>query len=182
MEFFQEMIIPFSGLKPGIHSFSFKVDGSFFRNFEYSEIMQADLIVDLVMERQPRLLVFEFDIRGTVTVPCDRCLEEYIQDISGRERLIVKFGEQHHEETEEILVITEQEHQVDLRQVIFEYIHLALPIRRVHGEDEQGNSLCDPGVTGFISNKPDICGEDKTDARWDALKRLKNKDSNTINT
>lgn len=170
MDFYSEMIIPFSGLKPGQYHFDFDVDGSFFENFDYSEIIQASVKVACLLERQPRMLIFNFSIEGTVTLPCDRCLEECIVPVSGRERFIVKFGPERHEESEEVLVIPEQEHEVDLRQVIFEYIHLALPLKRIHGEDEAGGSLCNPEMIRFITDS----GEPpKTDPRWDALKGLK---------
>lgn len=170
VDFYSEMIIPFSGLKPGQYQFDFDVEGSFFENFEYSEIIQAAVKVSCLLDRKPRMLVFDFNIDGTVTLPCDRCLEECVVPVSGKERYIVKFGPERLEESEEVLVISEQEHEIDLRQVIFEYIHLALPLKRVHGEDEFGRSLCNPEMIRFITDPGD---EAKTDPRWDALKDLK---------
>jgi uncharacterized metal-binding protein YceD (DUF177 family) len=116
------------------------------------------------------MLVFHFAFSGTVRVPCDRCSAEFDLPVEGEERLIVKFGEIHGEESEDIFTITENEHSIDLCPFLFDYINLLVPYRRVHGEDENGKSLCDPEVTKYISEEE----PGKTDPRWDALKRLKN--------
>jgi len=167
------MIIPFIGLKAGIHPYHFDIDGSFFENFEQSEIGQGKVSIDCTLDRQARMLVFDFDIQGVVRVPCDRCLGEYDQPVEGHPRLIVKYGEEHLEETDEILVITEQEYEIDLRQYIYEYIHLMLPFRKVHGTDESGRSLCDPEIEKYMA--PEQEGELKTDPRWDGLKKVDRK-------
>jgi uncharacterized metal-binding protein YceD (DUF177 family) len=116
------------------------------------------------------MLVFHFAFSGTVRVPCDRCSAEFDLPVEGEERLIVKFGEMHGEESEDIFIITENEHSIDLGPFLFDYINLLVPYRRVHGEDENGKSLCDPEVTKYISEEE----PGQTDPRWDALKRLKN--------
>jgi uncharacterized metal-binding protein YceD (DUF177 family) len=126
------------------------------------------------MEKQQRMLVFHFVISGTVRVPCDRCSAEFDLPLEGEERLIVKFGEEHGEETEDIFIITENEHSIDLAPFLFDYINLLVPYRRVHGEDENGNSLCDPEVTKYISDIDD----GRTDPRWSELKDFKEETDN----
>jgi uncharacterized metal-binding protein YceD (DUF177 family) len=174
VNYLDQFVIPFSGLKAGSYQYDFNIDDEFFEQFDGSEIRQAAVNVNCELERQQRMLVFHLNISGTVKVPCDRCLEEFDQPIAGRERLIVKFGEERGEETEDIFIITENEHSFNLAPFIFEYINLMLPYRRVHGEDSEGNSLCDPQVTRFIREDE----TEKTDPRWDALKQLKNKKDN----
>ena len=36
--------------------------------------------------------------------------------------------------------------QVSVEKLIYEFIVLSIPIRRVHPDDEEGNSLCDPDM------------------------------------
>ena len=177
MNYLDQFVIPFSGLKTGTFQYGFDIDGEFFEQFETSEIGQALLKVDVELERQARMLVFHFSIAGTVKVPCDRCLSEFDLPVQGTERLIVKFGEERGEESEDIFIITENEHSFDLAPFIYEYINLMVPYKRVHGLDAQGRSLCDPEVTRYINDE----SEESTDPRWDALKALKNKDDNGTN-
>ena len=107
MNYLDQFVIPFSGLKTGNYQYDFNIDKKFFEHFDQSEIKQASVKVKIGMERQVRMMVFNFDISGTVSVPCDRCLEEFDQPVEGKEMLIVKFGESHGEETEDIFIITE---------------------------------------------------------------------------
>jgi len=169
MNYLNHFIIPFSGLKVGNHSFTFEIEDKFFEHFEYSEIRKGHLHVDCLLEKQQRMMVLYFDIAGRVCVPCDRCAEEFDLPIEGKQKLIVKFGLDHTEEAEDILVITDKEHELDVSQFLYEYIHLLLPIKKVHGTDEVGNSLCDPEVIRFINGTDDH----PADPRWEVLNKLK---------
>jgi len=169
VNYLRHFIIPFSGLKVGNHTFNFEIEDKFFEHFEYSEIRKGRLHVDCVLDKQLRMMVLYFDIDGMVTIPCDRCAEEFDQPINGKQKLIVKFGADHKEESEDILVITEKEHELDISQFLYEYIHLMLPFKKVHGTDENGNSLCNPEVIRYIVEKE----EHSIDPRWEALQKLK---------
>ena len=174
MNYMNRFIIPFSGLKAGKHSFTFEIEDRFFEHFEYSEIRKGRLQADCILEKQSRMMVLYFDISGVVQVTCDRCAAEFDLPVEGSQKLIVKFGAEHGEESEEILVIGEKEHELDISQYLYEYIHLMLPMQKIHGTDDQGNSLCDPEVTRFIKETEDH----PVDPRWDVLKNLK--DESTI--
>lgn len=165
----KQFVIPIAGLKAGNHNFAFDIDERFFEHFDYSEITHGNLRVECLLEKQQRMMVFHFAIEGFVNVACDRCAEDFDQPVSGEEQLIVKLGNTHEEEADDVLVIAETEHELDLSQFIYEYIHLLLPMKRVHGTDAQGNSLCNPEVTRFITGDE----EQTPDPRWDALKNIK---------
>ena len=170
MNYLAHFIIPFSGLKAGNYNFTFEIDDKFFEHFEYSEIKKGKLHINCLLDKQVRMMVLYFDITGTVRVTCDRCAEEFDQPVEGKQKLIVKFGADHTEESEDILVITEKENELDVSQILYEYVHLLLPFKKIHGTDENGNSLCDPEVIRFITHTEDH----PVDPRWEVLQRLKN--------
>ncbi|HSG67804.1 MAG TPA: DUF177 domain-containing protein, partial [Bacteroidales bacterium] len=143
MKALKDFMIPFVGLKEGNHDYAFDIDGKFFESFEYSEITQGKAHIDVALERKERMLIFTFDFRGFVTVPCDRCAEDMEYPVKGHERLIVKFGHEFNEESEEIFVIPDTESHIDISTFIYEYIMLSLPIKRVHPEGEEA---CNPEV------------------------------------
>jgi uncharacterized protein len=65
------------------------------------------------------------------------------------------------------------EHELDMKQYFYEYILLALPIKRVHPDDKNGNSTCDPEMLKKL--KEHIISEEvESDPRWDELKKLIN--------
>ena len=177
MNYMRHFVIPFSGLKVGNHPFAFEIEDKFFEHFDYSEIKKGRIHVDCLLEKQVRMMVFHFDLSGIVKVLCDRCGEEFDLPVEGSQKLIVKFGADHVEESEDILVITEKEHELDVSQFLYEYVHLLLPIRKVHGTDEKGNSLCDPEVIRYIKESEDYLA----DPRWEVLRKLKDQDNNQEN-
>jgi DUF177 domain-containing protein len=82
-------------------------------------------------------------------------------------------GSDSEDEDDDIITIAANEHELDLSQYIYEYITLSLPIKRVHPEDEKGNSTCNKEVLKKLE-KFLIEEENKnTDPRWNGLKNIK---------
>lgn len=170
MDYFKQFVIPFGGLKPGTHQFEFEIDDLFFEHFEYAEIKKGLVSVRIDLEKEENLLVLNFHFQGTLTVPCDRCFEFFTLPVEGDERLIVKFGSGYYEENEEVQVIPVGETQIDTSSFIYEYIHLLLPIRRIHPEDDSGESTCDKDVLSRL-NAP--AKPSAPDPRWEVLNKLR---------
>ena len=116
------------------------------------------------------MLELVFAIEGQAKLVCDRCAGEYMQAVSGSNRLIVKYGQEQQEVSDEILVIPESRHQLDVSSYIYEYIVLLLPYKRVHPPDENGNGTCDPEMIRLLEGK---AKSETTDPRWDELKKIK---------
>ena len=168
----KEYHISFSGLKDGLHSFDFEIGKKFFQAFENTRIQDSNLTLDLEMDKQETMLQVYFSIAGEVEVECDRCLELLTQAVEVEEKLIVKFGRETVEEAENILVLSEKEHELKLEQYIYEFIMLSLPMRLVHPESEDGEPGCHPEFLETY-NEPDDAEEEEIDPRWEALKKLK---------
>lgn len=111
VKFLDEYIIPFAGLNPGIHSYRLQIDRAFFDYFNQGEIKDGQLDVQLELEKEERMMIFRFRISGEVTLPCDRCNEPVVLPVQGDEQLIVKFGKEYAEQSDEVLVIPETESQ-----------------------------------------------------------------------
>lgn len=165
----KEFVISFAGLSEGIHKYDYKVSRSFFEEAESTEIEDGDVEVKLELEKQTRMLIFNFQISGTIVVPCDRCLDPMNVEIESENRLIVKFGERWDEEDDEVLIIPEHEHKIDIKQFIAEFIELQIPMRKVHPEDENGESSCNPEILKKLKEHQAA----EIDPRWEALKNLK---------
>ena len=164
--------IAFSGLNPGMHSFDFQIGDKFFEQVKDAEITGGQVSVVVTMAKEERMMDLHLEISGRVRVPCDRCNELMDLEVKGHERLIVKLGDHYYEESEDVQVIPDTAHQFDLSPFMYEYIHLLLPIRRVHPEDEEGNSQCDPEI---IKKLKELSERHIQDPRWEALAQLKKK-------
>jgi uncharacterized protein len=165
--------IPLSGLKEGLHTFDFEINKEFFEQFEESEIKEGSLIANIEMEKRSTHLDLAIKISGSVKICCDRCLEMFSQPLACENRLLVKFGKNDEDIDPDIIFISADENELDLKQYIYEYIYLALPIKRVHPNDNNGKSTCDPEMLERL--KEHMVDEDpESDPRWDVLKKLLN--------
>jgi len=175
LSFLKEFSIQFASLNPGNYEFKFVADEKFFEKFDESEVRNGHVNIAVDLEKQARMLILNFVIEGTVKLICDRCLDEYDQQIHSEERLIVKLGKEMKEETEEIIMIPESDHSISLIQFIYEFIHLALPTKRVHPLDNKGKTSCDKDVIKKLEDyeKTNNNEDEKSDPRWDALKNIK---------
>lgn len=171
MNYSKQFVIQFSGLNNGDHNFDFEVTDEFFEKIEYSEIKKGKVNIDVLLNKQENMLVFDFSIKGFVNVICDRCSYPFDIEVSGDKKLIVKFGEEAYEETDEIIIIPETDYQIDLYHYVYEYINLLLPVKKVHPKDSNGNSTCNPKV---IKKLEELENQNSNDPRWNELKKLKN--------
>ena len=172
MEDHKEFSSPFSGLKQGKHRFEFKVDNTFFDSFGYREFNNADVGLSLVLNRMSTMLELELEAQGTVNVDCDLTSEPYEQPIEGHMELVVKFGEAYNDEDDEILILPHGEHQINIAQLAYEMLVLAVPQKRVHPGVADG-TLKSEALKRLEELQPkETRKDDKTDPRWDALKNL----------
>lgn len=167
MEHLRQYIIQFSGLGLGEHQFNYEIDEKFFAEFEYTDIDKASVSVNVTMDKQERMLIFDFDIQGVLNVMCHRCLDNFDYPVDIEERLIVKFGDDWQEEEENILIIPEKEYKFDIRTYIYEYIIVTIPFKLTHPEDENGNSLCNPEILAKLKELSTVAPKETP---WDGLK------------
>ncbi|PKP44142.1 MAG: hypothetical protein CVT95_11330, partial [Bacteroidetes bacterium HGW-Bacteroidetes-12] len=114
-------------------------------------------------------LLLGFKIKGSIEVPCDRCLDEVKLKIKGEENLIVKFGDEDYDDTDDLVVLPENEHQINIAKYIYEYIQINVPQKRAHKKKE-----CNQEVIEKLK-KVEV-KENKTqniDPRWSKLTQLK---------
>ena len=166
MRSLSEYIIKFEGLKQGTHFYEFDVDNSFFEEFDCFEFEKSSFKIDLEFKKQSTMLLLTFDFTGVITVPCDRCLDEVDVDVEGEEKLIVKFGNEEYDETDEILVLPIHEHELNVAKYIYEFIRVNLPQKRVHFE-----GLCNQDVIDELE-RVEQKKEIDIDPRWSALQDI----------
>jgi uncharacterized metal-binding protein YceD (DUF177 family) len=167
----REYHIQFVGLEPGNHLFEFEVNETFFEHFEFSQIQHGNVHVTVNLNKLERMMSFNISIDGEVLVTCDRCTNEFTMPVSDSQQLIVKLGTEFMEESEDVVIIPETEYKFDLSTYIYEFIHLSLPARIIHPDDENGNSTCDPEMLRLLEN---LAPTHTIDPRWEMLNKLKN--------
>jgi uncharacterized protein len=165
--------IPISGLKEGRRLYDFEIGDKFFEEFEESEIKEGNLAVNIELDKRSSHFDLIIKINGEVRICCDRCLEMFLQHIECENRLVVKLGEKWDDSDPDIITITADEHELDIKQYLYEFIHLALPIQRFHPLDKTGKATCNPDMLKKL-NQHIVTREKGNDPRWDELKKLIN--------
>ena len=114
----------------------------------------ADLDIEVFAEKSGRFVGIDCDVVGDVIVVCDRCLEELRLPVETRFRLSVKFGQEPAESSDaeegerEIVWLPESDADLDLGQIVYDYVCLSLPVQRVHPEGE-----CNPEAVKYLSSE-----------------------------
>ena len=163
-----------SGLGEGDHDFSFDLDRQFFVLFEHPEISNGNVHAEVILEKKPGVFSLHFSLEGKVEVLCDRCLEKFMTDVSTTQTIFVKMGETPGEIEDDVLIIGRDDHEIEVGQYLYEFIMLALPYQKVHPDDSEGHSTCNPEMLKQLNahrtKEPER--EEKIDPRWDALKGI----------
>ena len=161
----KDFIIQIKGLQNGEHEYEFPIDGAFFRNFENSQILDADLMADVLLEKGGGWMNIEADITGTVTVECDRCVDDVVLPMDFYCTMTVKFSKDlSDDDGDEFIVMDPTEGELDLTQFLYDYVCLNLPLQKVHEEGECNeqmmqklgslNSIGDEAEDNVAENSP----------------------------
>ena len=172
-------IIPLNGLKQGRTRFSWKAGAEFFRNFDNKDIKDAEILVDVEVEKSGTYLGIDAVVSGKLTVACDRCGADVSLPVRSRISQSIKFGAEP-VSGEEIVVSEEDEREtvyrpedggeLDMSQTVYDFACLALPMKKVHPDGE-----CDPVALRFLSGEdfvPEERNEDKAESPFAVLKGL----------
>jgi uncharacterized metal-binding protein YceD (DUF177 family) len=165
----------FRGLAKGTHDFEFQITDEFFAAFPESEVKNAEIKVKAELIVTNDLLTFNFKLKGKVNIQCDRCLEYFYLPIKYKTTLYVESGDYNSDlsDADDTIMISHKENEIVLDKHFYDYIHLSLPIQKIHPDDENGNSTCDPEMLKKLESSE--FNEMKTiNPEWDKLKDLYN--------
>jgi len=157
------------------------VDESFFNLDEQIEVRRADVDVTLeVTRKSENTFRLEISCKGTVTIPCDRCLDDLDLPVDLDYRLNVEqMGTELDDSNDELLIVPAEWRELDTAPLVRDTVLLALPMTRCHENEDD----CNPEMLNVLDSHrveavPD--GDDQpqsettgTDPRWEALKKLK---------
>ena len=160
-------------MSEGQHEYKFHVQDTFFDAMESEDVHHADVQVKLNLDKESRMMILDFNIRGSLRLTCDRCLEDFDFPLNIDHQLIVKYGKDEGKDDGDIFYLGDDDYQLDVSSMIYENILLAIPIKKVHPDDENGNSTCNPEQLALLEN---YSKQKTNDSRWDALKNIKFED------
>lgn len=158
----------------GNQQFSYLVDTEFFSKMESADIHAGKVYVELNVKHDGDIFDLSFKMNGEIIISCDRCLDDMPLNVDTDYHLVVKYGEEYNDESDETLIIPESYNDLDLSSIIYDTIALTIPLKHIHPEGE-----CNAEMTAqlnqhlaSISDSESDSEEVKTDPRWDALRSL----------
>ena len=180
-------------LKDGKHIFTFDVKADFFKHFEAEEWLNgADLSAEVLINKTVSVIEADFKIKGTVRLTCDRSLEEFDHLLETEAKVIYKYGPLEQEISEDVFMITRDTPSVNVAQLIYEFILLAIPAKKIHPDYREEMDEEDFEGEGSLVYLSDGADEDEAlenegeieeesdikpvDPRWEILNKLKKKD------
>ena len=184
--------IPLKTLAIGDHVFDYVLDAEYFRKIDGQEVQRGEVNAKVFVKNTGSSYEMNFQLEGTVQVPCDRCLDDMDLPIAYKGRLIAKLGEAYAEEGDDIIIIPEVEGEINIAWFLYEFIALSIPIKHIHAPGKC-NKLMSSKLKKHLTKSPDDEDEEEievefddseavadfeesetqqTDPRWDELKKI----------
>ncbi|MBQ7041495.1 MAG: DUF177 domain-containing protein [Muribaculaceae bacterium] len=186
---FTEFKLPLKSMTLGIHEFEYHLDKQFFKNMESSDIHDADLNVKLSVNHKNDVYDMTFVISGEIVLLCDRCLDDLQFPIESNYHIIVEYGEDYSDDSDELLIIPESDNYLNVAYMIYDTVSLAIPIKHVHPQGQCNKAMSamlkkhraieanedaeiDDDLIEEIEDADNV-GNESIDPRWSELKKLK---------
>lgn len=167
--------IAFVGLKDGVHEFSYNIDDQFFARYSQPDFSNSHLQILLRMDKKSNFFLLKFEITGAVTVNCDRCGEPFVLNVWDEFPLVVKrvSDPASTEDDPDVAYISQHESILNVAGWVYEFALLSIPMQRVHPNDKDGNSACNPIVLKMLDNMKQG-NESKQNLIWKDLDQFRN--------
>jgi uncharacterized protein len=153
------------GLSNTIHHFQYQFGDEFFRHYGTALVEKGRFRADIALDKHETFIEATFRLEGTVELICDRSLDEFDYPMEISRKIIFKFGDTDQEVNEEIQMIAWGTESLELGQLMYEFIGLEVPLKKLHPRYQNDN---EPDGIIYSTSNPE------TDTRWDILKGLKN--------
>lgn len=184
---FTEYSVPLKSLSEGTHQFEYHLGKQFFTNMESADIHDAELTVSLTVTHKHDLYKLAFVISGTVTLICDRCLDDLIMPIEASYDLNVKYGDDYNDDNDDLLIIPGSDNSLNVAYMIYDTASLAVPMKHVHPMGKCNSAMSAilrkhrarrPGdedaemEENLIDEMETMDSDAPADPRWDSLRKL----------
>ncbi len=200
---FTEYKVPLKSLHPGVSTFEYHLGKEFFANMENPDIHDADINVALTVTLKGDIYELHFDITGTYTLLCDRCLDALVMPVETTFDIAVEYGDDYNDDSDTLLIIPASNPALNVAYMLHDTVALTIPIKHVHPlgkcnramsavlKKHRATARLEPGeesdedmmeeLIDQIDTMPAASAgkadDAPTDPRWDALKGLSSSDA-----
>ena len=161
MKYHREFEIGWYGLALGEHHFEYQVNKRIIEDlgYELDEVFDTlQATVKLKFDKKSSFFILNFDIDGIVTVPCDRCGEDFELKLWDEFSLIIKLtgevnNDTHSEDSDEgdVVFIPRSETVLNVFEWVYEFVMLSIPIQHIHPLNENEEPTCNPKIIALLN-------------------------------
>ena len=174
--------IDLKNMRTDVAEYQFALDDAFFEAVKGTLVKSGKADADLKLRESGGAYVFTFHIKGTVHVPCDRCLDDMDVEIETERMLTVKLGDEYADEGD-MMILPYEDAILNVAWIIYEFIVLEVPLTHVHEPGHCNVEMMEALAAHLVtsSEKPDGSEEEKSadeesdkpiDPRWNKLKKI----------
>ena len=143
--------ISFINLEQGLHTYHFDIDNSLLSHFD-QKFEHAQFTCQLDFDKRSTLFDLHFTIDGKIKMDCDRCMESIYIPTASENKVIVKFDENEGQEVD-IIYLNPNDTAINVGKLIYEFIMLAIPLRKVKDCESENFKDCNQKVLDYLDNQ-----------------------------
>lgn len=180
----REFEIAWQGLKSGVHTFKYELDDKFLEGREGErEFKDLAAQVTVRFDKKVNFFMLHFDVGGAVTVPCDRCGDDFRLNLWDEFDLVIKLTDAEEaaeiDDEADVVFIPRSETVIDLSNWMYEFVMLSVPLQHIHPPREDGSSGCNPEALKLLNALAEQHSEENRSQLWKGLDKLKEEEEKT---
>jgi uncharacterized metal-binding protein YceD (DUF177 family) len=178
----REYEIAFVGLKPGTHVFEYTVTDAFFDEFQEQDFKNCHAQIKLILEKgTASFLRLRFEVGGSLEVVCDRCSNNLPLQLFDEFNMTVKMVDEpdtmnDQEEDPDVYYISKGESHLDVKNWIYEFINLSLPMQKTCSFENMDGPHCNEAARALLRGMQEN-GEAHANPLWKGLEKFKDLDN-----
>lgn len=173
----KEFEIAFVGLKSGIHEFDYDIDDKFFSAYKTPDFSNSKLHIRLLLDKKSGFFLLKFEITGEVLVNCDRCGDPFELPVWDEFNMVVKLVEDpsllEADDDPNVAYLSRHESLLQVADWIYEFSLLSVPMQRIHPDNNEGKSGCNPKALKMLDEMKQRSGKEENPV-WKDLDKFKN--------
>lgn len=160
---FSQYKVQLAALPQGTFEQDFVCDTDFFKSMESIDILSGNVEVHLEITHKNGVYDCSFEIDGEIDIACDRCLEPMKHIVEADYNMIVKYGPEYDDSSDEVLIIPQEQTTMDFSEIILDTILLTIPIRHIHPEGECDSEMAAKFESHLVESVDDDDDQDDED-------------------
>ena len=113
-----------------------------------------------------------FKFSGSIQLICDRSLDRFDYGLGTEHEMMLKFGEEAQELSDEADMIPYNIQRINVAKYIYEFVSVDIPMKKLHPRFD--NESAEDQI--IFSSSDEREENETTDPRWSELKKLKKKE------